>query len=162
MGKIVIVDKSDKIIGHKEREALDPDDIYRVSVLWLTNSKGEILIAQRSFNKPHNPGQWGTSVAGTVDEGETYYENIIKETWEEIGLRGIQPKKGPYGRNSGEHNYFYQWYLCEADMDIEDFNIDREEVEAIRWVTKEQLLREIEESPDDFPITMDEWVEDFF
>ena len=130
MTRIPIVDENDKIIGYKKRGTLDSDDIYRVSALWLTNSKGEILIAQRADNKSHNPGQWGVSVAGTVDEGETYYENIIKETEEEIGLKGIKPKKGPYGRHKGEHNYFYQWYLQEIDMDIEDFVIDKEEVKA--------------------------------
>ena len=159
--RIAIVDEDDNIIGYKERGTLDPEDIYRVSALWLTNSKGEILIAQRSFNKDHNPGQWGTSVAGTVDEGESYEENIIKEAEEEIGLKGVEFKEGPHGLNRGEHNYFYQWYLATVDMDIEDFEIDKEEVEAIRWISKEQLLKEIKESPEDFLITMDEWIRDF-
>jgi len=161
MTKVTIVDENDNVIGQKERGTLSPDDIYRISVLWLTNSKGEILIAKRSRNKSHDPGKWGTSVAGTVENGESYYENIIKEAEEEIGLKNFEPKKGPYGRNKGKYNYFYQWYLYQADMDIEELDFDKNEVEEIRWVPKEQLLKEIEESPEEFLITMDEWVNDF-
>ncbi len=88
MSKIIVVDENDKEIGVKERSKITHDDIYRVSGLWLTNSKGEILLAQRSFNKPrdNDPGKWGPAVAGTVDEDETYKENIQKEIKEELGL----------------------------------------------------------------------------
>jgi len=49
--KIIIVNKNDKIIGYKERGTLKSSDIYRVSSLWIQNSQGKILLAQRSFNK---------------------------------------------------------------------------------------------------------------
>jgi len=104
MGKIVIVDENDNKIGHKEYGETNPDDIYRVSALWLTNQKGEVLIARRAYNKKLDPGKWGTAASGTVDEGETYYENIVKETEEEIGLTGVEFKKGPYGRHKSESN----------------------------------------------------------
>lgn len=56
--KIIIVDKNDNVIGSKYREDLIPrKDIYRVSALWITNSKDEVLCTQRSFNKEHNPGK---------------------------------------------------------------------------------------------------------
>ena len=67
--EIIIVDKEDNIIGYKDRYKLDPSDIYRVSALWLTNSKEDILLAQRSFDKKHYPGKWGPAVAGTVKKG---------------------------------------------------------------------------------------------
>jgi len=49
--KIVIVNRKDEIMGYKERGTLNQPDIYRVSVLWIQNSKGEILLAQRALNK---------------------------------------------------------------------------------------------------------------
>ena len=70
--KIILVNENDEIIGYKERGTLDKEDIYRVSALWIQNSKGEILLAQRSFNKNNNPRKWGPAVAGTNDEGESY------------------------------------------------------------------------------------------
>lgn len=38
--KIIIVDENDKIIGYKDRELINSDDIYRVSGLWIKNSEG--------------------------------------------------------------------------------------------------------------------------
>ncbi len=67
--KIIIVDENDNIIGSKDFDKMKPSDVYRVSSLWITNSKGETLLAKRAFNKLHSPGKWGTAVSGTV-EGE--------------------------------------------------------------------------------------------
>ena len=63
--KIVIVNENDEIIGSKERGTLNQSDIYRVSALWIQNSKGEILLAQRSFNKKrvleiHKAKKWSS------------------------------------------------------------------------------------------------------
>ncbi len=107
--RIVIVNDQDEVIAHKERGTLTKDDIYRVSALWVKNSRGDILLAQRKFTKSHDPGKWGPAVAGTVGEGETYKQNIIKEAEEEIGLRAIKPIPGPKVRMAGEYNYFDQW-----------------------------------------------------
>lgn len=75
--KIQIVDDQDQFIGLKERNEVDyKSDIYRVSALWLTNSKGQTLLAKRAAVKDKDPGKWGPAVAGTIDEGETYDENI--------------------------------------------------------------------------------------
>ena len=87
--KIIIVDKNDKIIGYKIRGTLDKNGIYRVSALWITNSLGEILLARRSRKKDKHPLKWGPAVAGTVEEGETYEQNIVKEAWEELGLKNF-------------------------------------------------------------------------
>lgn len=87
---IPIVDEEDNIIDYKERKKLDLKDIYRVSALWIENSKGEILLAQRSFNKKHHPGLWGPAVAGTVEKGESYEENISHEIEEELGIKEVK------------------------------------------------------------------------
>ncbi len=84
--QIPIVNEQDEIIGYKDRKDRNLVDITRVSALWITNEDGEILLAQRGLNKTHSPGLWGPAVAGTVEEGETYESNIIKEAEEEIGL----------------------------------------------------------------------------
>ena len=40
--KIPIVDKNDDVIEYRERNDQDANAIYRVSSLWIRNSKGEI------------------------------------------------------------------------------------------------------------------------
>jgi len=108
--RIPIVNEQDEIIKNIDVSERQKGDIGRVFALWVTNEKGEILLAQRSFDKLRDPGKWGPAVAGTVEEGETYEENIIKEAEEEIGLVGITPKIEQKYRKSTSHEYFSQWF----------------------------------------------------
>jgi len=59
----IIVNEQDEIIGYKPRREITPEDIYRVSALWIENSKWEILLAQRGFMKTNGPGKWWAAVA---------------------------------------------------------------------------------------------------
>jgi len=156
--KTIIVDEKDNIIGDKERDAVETSDIYRVSALWITNSQGEVLLARRALTKSHSPGKWGPAVAGTVEEGETYYSNIIKEAKEELDLENIQPKTGPKLRVAQDYNYFCQWYLLEIDKPAEEFIIQKEEVEEVKWISQKELLTEIKEKPENFVEAIKGWV----
>lgn len=159
--KIIIVDEKDNKIDCKNRETLNQGDIYRVSALWITNNKGEILLAKRALNKSHSPGKWGPAVAGTVDEGGNYRVNILKEAEEEIGLKNINPQAGPKERIYGEHNYFIQWYLLTIDKHLSEFIVDWREVDEIRWFSKYNLLKELENEPIKFLDGMKQWIKLF-
>ena len=150
MDAIIIVDDKDSMIGIKERESITKKDIYRVSVLWVTNSKGEILLARRSFNKTHSPGKWGPAVSGTVEKNETYDSNIIKETEEEIGLKNIKPQKGLKIKMTTRYNYFCQWYFIKINRSLDKFKIQESEVAEIKWFSREELSRKINENQDEF------------
>ncbi|XOU94634.1 MAG: NUDIX hydrolase [Candidatus Kerfeldbacteria bacterium] len=148
--KIIIVDEQDSIIDFKYREVVSKQDIYRVSALWITNSKSEILLAQRAFSKKRNPGQWGPAVAGTNDKGETYESNIIKEAEEEIGLKNFEYKKVMKDRRTGRlegYNFFCQWFKSIIDKDINEFVLQEDEVEKIKWFTKDEINNKIENDP---------------
>jgi isopentenyldiphosphate isomerase len=146
--RTIIVSDKDEVIGYKERGTLEQSDIYRVSALWVTNSRGDILLAQRKFTKSHDPGKWGPAVAGTVEEDETYEQNIYKEAEEEIGLKGVKFAKGPKVRIHGEHNYFDQWYTAIVDKPAKEFTIQEEEVEQVKWFTRKELDRELQDHPE--------------
>ena len=150
MEKIIIVDNKDNKIGIKERESVTKENIYRVSVLWVTNSKSEILLAKRSLNKTHSPGMWGPAVAGTVEENETYDLNMIKEAEEEIGLKNVKLQKGLKIRMTTKYNFFCQWYFVKIDRSLNEFKLQESEVAEIKWFSKKELLHKIEESQDEF------------
>lgn len=160
---ITIVDEQDNIIGYKDREiGLGPNDIYRVSALWITNSKGEVLLARRAYNKSHDPGKWGPAVAGTVEQGETYESNILKEAYEELGLTGIKFEVGPKKyRVTSKYSYFGQWYYLKIDKPINEFKIQEDEVAEIRYFSKEDLKREVAEKPDEFLNSIKNFLMDF-
>lgn len=132
MERMIIVDQDDNEIGVKDRNGVG-NEIYRVAALWVTNPKGAILLAQRSFNKKNSPGRWGPAVAGTVEEGETYETNVIKEAEEEIGLTDFTPRPLKKIRVNQEYgkNYFCQYFEAVVDRPAESFAVQADEVEKV-------------------------------
>lgn len=137
--EVTIVNEKDEIIGSAKRGTLLPEDIYRVSSLWVENEFGEILLAKRALSKNKDPGLWGPAVAGTVDNGETYQENIIRESFEELGLKNTFPKKWVKQRVRKPHNHFTQWFKLKIKKEI-SLKIQKEEVDKIKWFDQDELF----------------------
>lgn len=159
--QIIIVNQDDKIIGYKRRGTLNQSDIYRVSALWIQNSKGDILLTQRKLTKKNSPGRWQPAVAGTNEEGESYESNIVKETEEEIGLTDHCLKKAQKSRYFGKHNFFGRWFVLITDKKLEEFTIQETEVEQIKWFKKEELLNKLNKNPDKFVRSIKEGIDLF-
>ncbi|MEK7175320.1 MAG: NUDIX domain-containing protein [Patescibacteria group bacterium] len=159
--KIIIVDENDKIIGYKNRGSLDENDIYRVSALWITNSNGQILLARRHHTKVKHPNMWGPAVAGTVEESESYEENIIKEMEEELGIKNMEIIIGPKVKIDNQYHHFGQWYTLVVDMELKQFKIQEDEVEEIKWFSPEEFKKQFQEHPEEFLPTMKKYFELF-
>jgi isopentenyldiphosphate isomerase len=153
--RIPIVNEKDEVICFKERKDVLPTDIYRVSSLWIENSKGKVLLAQRVFTKKHDPGKWGPAVAGTVEEGETYESNIIKEMEEELGLTNINFVKDTKRLTEGHHRFFRQRFIAKIDVEIEELKIQEDEVAAVKWFNMKELKELILNKPDMFVPSME-------
>jgi 8-oxo-dGTP pyrophosphatase MutT (NUDIX family) len=152
------VNADDKLIGSRHWRDMQHDDIYRVSALWLTDrATGEILLAQRKWTKKNDPGKWGAAVAGTVEVGETYESNIVKEIEEEIGLRNLKLKRGPKTyTDDGKHKFFCQWFVAAVDKNKVIVVIQEDEVESVKWVSKPWLLNDIKQNLQDYTPSIDE------
>jgi isopentenyldiphosphate isomerase len=152
---IYIVDEQDNVIGYKERSLLDKGkDIFRVSVLWIINEYDEILLAKRALSKESQAGKWGPAAAGTLEKGESYESNVVKEAKEELGIKVRHLKK--YKKNffkSEEFSYFSIQYVAKLKKST-SFSLQVEEVETVKWVDKQTLLNWIKESPEDFVSSM--------
>ncbi len=150
-----VVNDDDEIVAYKLRPDIDfKKDIYRVSALWLTNSKGEVLIAQRLLTKDKDPGKWGPAAAGTLEEGETYESNAYKEAEEEIGLKGITLSPGPKMKFETPRKSFVQWYFGLCDWSAEQFVPQPEEVQVVKWIHLDELRDDVEKNPDKYVPSM--------
>ncbi len=154
---IPIVDDQDKLIAYKDRKAVDyTKDIFQSSALWVVNSNGDILLAQRKLTKSKDPGKWGPAVAGTVEKGEDYETNIYKEAEEEIGLTGYKFEKLAKEKLSAPYPYpqFVQWFQVTVDKPIDYFTAQLEEVEKIEWVGRNWLMKDVQENPEKYITSM--------
>jgi len=153
--KIIVVDDNDQEIGLKSRADVDKENLrYRVSALWIFNSKGECLLAKRASTKNHDPGKWSPAVAGTIEECETYGSNIIKEAEEELGIKEIKLKKGIKEKIDEKYKYFLQWFTCVIDKSAEEFIIQEEEVDEIKWFSEDEFKSMLKNNPEKFVAPM--------
>lgn len=161
--RVVIVDENDRPIGSKLRKDRTPADIYRVSALWLTNSKDQVLLAQRGLTKDRDPGKWGPAVAGTVGANESYEDNIYKEAAEEIGVTGQTFQLGPKTLNErpGRYRLFNQWFTAELNWPAGQFTVQADEVEQVKWFDRDFLLTDIQEHPESYTFSAAGWKELF-
>ena len=159
MTRVPIVDKDDNIIEYKERDETLPTDLKRIAALWLTNTKGEILIAKRAFTKKHHPGQWGFACTGAVEEGESYEDTMRREIPEELGIHDLEITMGPKFLPHEFEGFFYmcQYFLATKDIPLEQFTLDLNEVAAVRWITPEQLVAESQKHPERFIADAENW-----
>lgn len=137
----ILVDENDNIIGYKDRSTLQDGDIYRVAALMIKNSRWEFLLAQRSLSKKNNPWLWSFSAAGWCMKWETYDENIIRETEEEIWITWLDFTKVCKKRIVGDYDFYCQFYLAIVDAPIEYFTKQDEEVKDLRWFSLDEIKK---------------------
>ena len=79
--------------------------------------------------------------AGHIDTLETSIEGAIRETDEELGVKTTEKDY----ELIGEYIYDDGWeiaqiYILRLDMNIEEFNIQKQEVETIKWLDYDQFV----------------------
>jgi isopentenyldiphosphate isomerase len=159
---VQIVDVNDNLIGHKPRHEIDyTKDIYRSACIWIEDLQGKVLLAQRSHAKDKDPGLWGPAAAGTVDQGETYESNAYKELEEEIGLTGVTLTTKAKIWVGLPRKQFIQSFKGVCDWPVEKFVLQAEEVEAVKWISKHDLVQDVKANPNKYIPSMTEWIKLF-
>lgn len=122
-----------------------PENRYRCVVhIVVFNSKGEMLIQQRASQKSSHANKWDFSVGGCVRAGETSNQGAERELAEEIGLKADFSHKQP----SITINFgcgFDDYYVTHFDIDPKDVVLQEDEVQAVKWATKEEIKKLIDE-----------------
>lgn len=107
---------------------------------WIINSQGKVLVQKRSRYKKNNPSKW-SSTNGLREPNEESINTIIRETKEELGIE-IKPENISFvtSRVAGE-SLIVDIFVTKTDIDINEIKIQEEEVEEIKFVTLEELLK---------------------
>jgi isopentenyldiphosphate isomerase len=88
-----IVDNEGNVIGEELRSVCHNGRsmlLHPVVHLHVLNSSGELFLQKRSMNKDIQPGKWDTSVGGHVDPGESVEDALLREAFEELGLKNFR------------------------------------------------------------------------
>ena len=110
-----------------------------ITHLCIFDSRGRLLIQQRSDEKRIWPGKWDVSAAGGVSAGETTRTAAVRELEEELGLSAAEQELRSICTVT--FNYaFDDYFILKRDVDLRDLHLQAEEVSAVRWATRQQVL----------------------
>ena len=123
-----------------ERGSSFAEGSYHIVVhICIFNTKGEMLIQQRQPFKEGWPNMWDITVGGSATVGDSSQSAAERELFEEIGYQIDLSNVRPHLTINFEVG-FDDYYLLEMDIDIEKLQLQYEEVQGVRWATKDEIL----------------------
>ena len=124
-----------------------------VVVFIISTDNKKILLQQRSANKKLWPNLWDITAGGHVLTGEFGYQTVIRETKEEIGVDITKNDLEFIGGTKSENisgniinRHFNEFYIVHKDIDINDIVLQEEEVQDIKWFSKEEIISRINDN----------------
>ena len=122
-----------------------PEGCYRIVVhVCIFDPEGRMLIQQRQPFKEGWSNMWDITVGGSAVAGDTSRTAAERETREEIGLdidlTDVRPSLTLYW----EHG-FDDYYLLTRELDPASLHLQYEEVQTVRWATREEIHRMIDD-----------------
>lgn len=141
-----LYDENRELLGkdHVRGEQLPIGGYHLVVHVWIRNSKGEYLIAQRSANRPTFPSMW-ECVDGSVVKGEDSLQGVLREVKEEVGI-DLLPEKGQVVLSDIKKiefgkvvNKIVDVWLFDYDGEVDLGNATTDEVAQVDWMNREQI-----------------------
>lgn len=143
---------------------------HRSSHVWLfrkRHGRPEILLQKRSSRKDSFPGCYDISSAGHIPAGADYISSALRELREELGVeaeeswlqycgtRYIYYEEVFYGQPFID-NQVSNVYMLWLDREAEDFVLQQEEVEAVKWFDFEECVELVRQNGIPHCIMMEE------
>jgi isopentenyldiphosphate isomerase len=120
-------------------EELQPGDFHLVVHVCIFNSNVDMLIQQRQPFKAGWPNLWDLTVGGSATVGDTSQTAAQRELYEEIGLKFDFQNKRPHLTIHFQRG-FDDFYLIEEDVQLHTLSLQYEEVQNVKWASKEEIL----------------------
>lgn len=87
MEQVILVDEQDIAVGTMEKmEAHQKALLHRAFSVFIFNSRGELLLQQRSINKYHSGGLWTNTCCSHPRPGEDTLQAATRRLKEEMGF----------------------------------------------------------------------------
>lgn len=166
--QVILVNERDEKIGLMPKlEAHQKGILHRAFSVFIINDNNELMLQQRAMNKYHSPGLWTNTCCSHQRDGETSVEAGKRRLEEEMGFNTLLKETGSIIYKAPFDNG-----LTEHELDhilIGNFNgipeINQAEVSSWKWMTLEQIQKDIRINPDDytawFKIIIDKFHQNF-
>ena len=112
MTEVVLVNKLDQPVGTMEKIAAHRKAVlHRAFSIFIFNTKGEMLLQQRAFDKYHSGGLWTNACCSHPCPGEDTLQAANRRLQEEMGFQTVLQKifeftyKSEFDNGLTEHEY---------------------------------------------------------
>ncbi|MBD5130623.1 MAG: NUDIX domain-containing protein, partial [Ruminococcaceae bacterium] len=122
---------------------LPPNRYHLVIHVCVFGSDGRMLIQQRQPFKEGWSNMWDVTVGGSAVAGDTSQTAAEREVLEEIGLPLSLDGERPRLSINFDVGFDDIWCV-NRDVDISSLKLQYEEVQAVKWATKEEILAMID------------------
>lgn len=134
---VEVVDPNDEVIDVVFRADMRRGRLrHRAVFIIVRNSRGEILIHQRSDEKDLWPGWWDVAIGGVVAAGESYDAAATRELFEEVGIDAVPSPIGGGSYEDDDVALIGRCYEVVHDGPVEPRD---GEVVAFKWVDPNSL-----------------------
>lgn len=151
--KVVLINEADEVLGLMDKmQAHENGLLHRAFSVFLFNKEGEMLLQQRAAGKYHSPLQWTNACCSHPRENETYVQAAKRRLLEELGIEtDLEEKfKFLYKANVGENLWEHELDHVFCGIYEGGFNLNSDEVAAVRYVTMDELTGEMQAHPERF------------
>lgn len=122
-----------------------PEGFYRMVVhVCIFDPEDRMLIQQRQPFKRGWSNLWDISVGGSAVSGDSSQSAAERETREELGL-AIDLKNARPTLTIHFEDGFDDIYVLTMPVDLSSLKLQYEEVQAVRWAPKDEILRMIDD-----------------
>lgn len=115
-----------------------------------------MLLQKRSANKKTWTNMWDVTVGGNVLSGELGFVAVIRECKEELGididkngLTFIGSVVSSNKRGDIINNYYNEYFIAHKDLDESKLELQEDEVSAIKWIDKNEIIERIKNNYDE-------------
>jgi len=159
---LILVDASDVEIGSMSKSRCHDGEgvLHRAFSLFIFNSKGELLLQQRSANKRLWPLFWSNSCCSHPRTGETMGEAIGRRLDEELGITTKLEFVYKFSYQARFGDLGAERELCSVFLGRSDQTIqaNQNEIAASRFISVDELIAEFGQPEDQFtPWFRQEW-----
>ena len=153
MQKVILVDRNNKEIGSAEKIRAHKEGLlHRAFSIFVFNSKGELLLQQRSKEKYHSAGLWSNTVCSHPRVGESYEQAIHRRMKEEMGFDCPLKKLLSFVyktdlENGLVENEYDTIFTGEYNNKIEP---NPKEVMNYKWISLVDLKKDIQDYPEHY------------
>ena len=148
--QVILVNENDEQIGLMEKiEAHEKALLHRAFSVFTFNKKGELLLQQRAASKYHSPLLWTNTCCSHQRDGESNIEAGKRRLQEEMGFVCELEElfsfiyKAPFDNGLTEHELDHVMVGHYNNDPI----VNREEVEAFKWMTVEDVRKDMDTNP---------------